>query len=481
MNADSDGEVAYLLTEMPDRVEAFAAEVQQLSLTGVKLHVFSLVPRTELTVLEAFAAAAIPLTCMPRLTGPSAALSAPVAVRRLAALSALHLRLLRRRTRDYFATLATVASMSWKSRSDPSSCQRELVEDFLLAVEIAARVLDAGTVRHVHGYEGNRTSTRAWLVSRLTRLSFSFTAATSPLPDAELERALLEQKLVASRFVATRSDAARKRLTQTFPEAAGIHTVYHGVNVQYFSPRLAPQEPSAPVILSVGRFEENSGFEYLIAACAQLKAAGTACCCWLVGPDGAQSGAVRHAIETLGVSDRVSTYGSVTPIQLRHLLRHASVFVLPGVQVPDRECFPEGLAEAMAMGIPVVSTAIGIIPEVLEHRRNGILLGDRDSRTLARVLQALLHSAALRRRLGQSGRQKAGQAFDIRITAALLKTLFHTFVPDATTTPDPAADGFAPPRQLRPLAELEPRPERLRQTSSVVHGDSAPSRAVPVG
>ncbi|HVS78293.1 MAG TPA: glycosyltransferase family 4 protein [Steroidobacteraceae bacterium] len=481
MNADSDGEVAYLLTEMPDRVEAFAAEVQQLSLTGVKLHVFSLVPRTELTVLEAFAAAAIPLTCMPRLTGPSAALSAPVAVRRLAALSALHLRLLHRRTRAYFATLAAVASMSWKSRSNPSR-QRELVEDFLLAVEIAARVLDAGTVRHVHGYEGNRTSTRAWLVSRLTGLSFSFTAVTSALPDAELERALLEQKLAASRFVATRSDAARKRLTQAFPEAGAVHTVYHGVNTQYFSPRPAPQGSSVPVILSVGRFEESSGFEYLIAACAQLKAAGTACCCWLVGPEGAQSGAVLHAIETLGVSDRVSTHGSVTPTQLRHLLRHASVFALPRVQLADREYLPEGLAEAMAMGIPVVSTADGIITEVLEHRRNGVLLGDRDSKALARVLQALLQSAALRRRLGESGRLRARQALDIRVTAALLKTLFHTFAPGAATTPEAAGeDGFAPPRQLCPVAKLEPRRERLVQTSSVAHGDSAPSGAVPVG
>ena len=481
MNADSDSEVAYLLTEMPERPEAFAAEVHQLVLTGVKLHVFSLIPQTELAALDIFAGAAIPLTCIPRRTRLSGAPSAPPGVR-LAAISVLHAQLLWRRARAYLGALATVAAMCWRSRSSPSSRRAELLEDFLLAVEVAATILAVGTVRHVHGYEGNRTSTRTWLVSRLTGLSFSFTAEAAAVPGSEPERDLLKRKLLASRFVVTRSDTARDHLTRAVPEAGAVHTVYHGINTQYFSPRPARPGPSAPVILSVGRFEENSGFEYLIAACAQLKAAGTDCCCWLVGPEGAGSRAVLRTIDTLGLSDRVSTYGSVTPTQLRHLLRRASVFALPRVKLgdPGGECLPEGLAEAMATGIPVVSTATGVIHEVLEHRRNGIVLADRDSRSLARVLQALLHSPGLRRHLGLSARQTACNAFDIRFTADLLKTLFHTLVPDTMATPDAPEDGL--PRtspRLRPVAELESRHDRSLQTHSVAQAaERTPSRVL---
>jgi glycosyltransferase involved in cell wall biosynthesis len=410
MQDDSTSEVAYIVKEFPLPSETFIAnEIHLLESMGLNLRIYSIMRVEESKVNGVIALIRAPVTYLPASVGS-------------------HLRLMARRPRAYFATLARAIVMSWKYRRGALAPPRKVfVKEFLQAGEIAVQVLDSPTVRHLHGHNCHGTATVTWFVSHLTGLPFSFTAHAKDIYKTDLNPGdLLRRKMMAARFVATCSAANHRHLSEVCPEYRELHTVYHGLDINYFVPQPRPNKNAAPVILSVGRFVEKKGFEYLIAACAQLKAAGLNFYCWLVGPEGSHSQHVQQTIEMLGVSDIVSTNGAVTQAQLRHLYRHASIFVLPGLQLDDgdRDGIPDVLAEAMAMGIPVVSTEISGISELIENGTNGLLVPQRDSRSLARAIQALIDSPELRLGLGQEGRNTVCRNFDSRRTTSRLKDLF---------------------------------------------------------
>jgi glycosyltransferase involved in cell wall biosynthesis len=82
------------------------------------------------------------------------------------------------------------------------------------------------------------------------------------------------------------------------------------------------------------------------------------------------------------------------------------------------------LAEAMAMGVPVVSTRISGIPELIDNGVNGLLVESRDPEALANALQRVLTDAALRARLAEAGRLRICERFDSRRTTVALRDLF---------------------------------------------------------
>jgi glycosyltransferase involved in cell wall biosynthesis len=95
--------------------------------------------------------------------------------------------------------------------------------------------------------------------------------------------------------------------------------------------------------------------------------------------------------------------------------RHADLFVLPCVVAPDgsRDVTPNALIEAMAMQLPVVSTPVGGIPEIVEHGVSGLLVPPGDPDALRDALAELAADAALRERLGRQARVRVTERFDL--------------------------------------------------------------------
>ena len=100
----------------------------------------------------------------------------------------------------------------------------------------------------------------------------------------------------------------------------------------------------------------------------------------------------------------------------------AALFVLPSVTAHDgdRDGIPNVILEAMAMGLPVVSTRQSGIPEAVQDGRTGLLVPPRDARALADALAALLLDVDLRTRLGAAGRERAASTFDIEVNVQRL-------------------------------------------------------------
>jgi len=177
-------------------------------------------------------------------------------------------------------------------------------------------------------------------------------------------------------------------------------------------------EPSAsngrPKILSVGRLSEKKGLVYLVRACRILKDQGYDFTCHIVG-EGPQRSELHDLIGQLSLEDTVILRGTLPHEEVIENYRQATLFVLPCIKSKDGDMdgIPNVLAEAMAMQLPVVSTDISGIPELVDNQVNGLLVPSGDGDALATAMARLLDDPALREKLAQNGRQSIGDTFDV--------------------------------------------------------------------
>lgn len=421
-------EIAYVMNGFPRLSETFIAnEIFLLEDMGLRLRLYSVKKEDEPKTQGVVARIRAPLTYLPKATSLSGASLAGWLSRNLPAFAASHLALARRHPLRYLATLGSALAMCWKYRSGAGKPRKVFIKEFLQAGHIANDVLEKGTVAHLHGHFCHGVATITWFASRLTGLPFSFTAHAKDIYEAALNPGdLLERKLAAARFVATCTEANAVQLRRRAPSSKVVHTIYHGLDTAYFAPDEAAA-PSLPVILSVGRFVEKKGFRYLVEACAQLKAEGQLFVCVIVGEKGDAYEAIQRLVEERDLGDVVRLQNAVTQEELREIYRRARVFALP-CQVTDsgdRDGIPNVLAEAMAMGVPAVSTRVSGIPELVQDGVHGLLVESRDADALADALRRVLADPELHRRLARAGRARICECFDSRRTTLALKALFE--------------------------------------------------------
>jgi glycosyltransferase involved in cell wall biosynthesis len=441
MESEPGAHIAYIVKGFPRLSETFIAnEIHLLESMGLELRIYSIMRGEDSKVHDVITRIRAPVTYLPQVTSLSGCSFISWLYHNLPAFVPAHRRLMAKRPWAYLATLGAAFAMSWRYRLAPLARPKKVFfKEFLQAGQIAMQVLEGGGVRHLHGHYCHGAATITWFASRLTGLPFSFTAHAKDIYKSDLNPGnLLRRKMMAAQFVATCTAANHRHLAQICPDYRALHTIYHGLDTDYFAPQREPDSAAVPLILSVGRFVEKKGFDYLVAACAQLKASGVDFRCWLVGPPGNHSARIREMIEMLRVADVVSIRDAMTQDELRRVYQQASIFVLPCLQLEDgdRDGIPNVLAEAMATGIPVISTSISGIPELIDDGTDGLLVPERDSLSLAGALRRLVESPKLRRQLSEAGRRKVCRNFDSRRTTVRLAELFAATIRRARPTPD---------------------------------------------
>jgi glycosyltransferase involved in cell wall biosynthesis len=179
----------------------------------------------------------------------------------------------------------------------------------------------------------------------------------------------------------------------------------------------------------VGNYIEKKGHKYLIEACNILAQRGIDFSCSIVG-DGSDRPALEALISRYGLNDRVKLTGALEQRSVRRLYRDSDIFALACViaRNGDRDGMPTVLIEAMACGIPVITTPVTGIPELVIDGETGFLVPQRDATALADTLQRLMSNAELRACVGQNARQRAVEDFDVQRNAAILVGLFQEMV-----------------------------------------------------
>ncbi|WP_088278336.1 glycosyltransferase [Ideonella sp. A 288] len=295
--------------------------------------------------------------------------------------------------------------------------------DFARAGWLAGQMRDDG-VAHLHTHFISTPADVAELVSQISGVPFSISAHAKDiyLSDA----ADLRRKMGAARFTVTCTEFNCRTLREIAPDA-NVQRMYHGIDGGAFHPSCREKPSLVPLILSVGRLREKKGLDTLIEACRLLQGRGVPFRCEIVGY-GEEQQRLANLIEACGLGDQVQLTGKLTREHVIARYGRAAVYVQPSRVAADgdRDGIPNVLLEAMAVGVPVVATRVSGIPEVVHHRRNGLLVEPDDPAALADAIAHLIESPALGVELGRAARSTVTEHFDndrnLRLVLQLLET-----------------------------------------------------------
>lgn len=429
--------IGYILKGFPRRSEAFITnEIVLLEQMGLRLHLYSAFQGEANCTGPQGKTVISPLTYLPEDHKNQDSGFVRWLIANLPRYFTSHVRLLRRVPRQYLRTAWEAWTLSIRCRNTTFSWPKKVFyKDFLRAGTIADSILDTGSIRHLHAHFCHGATTMAMFASSLTGYPFSFTAHAKDIYLPKLNPGdLLSMKLRRAKFVVTCTEANHHHLQEVTSQSAPIHTVYHGVDTTRFAPSIHRPAPAIPTILSVGRFVEKKGFPFLIEACRIIRDHEIPFCCRIVGEPDEQTDVVNDLIRRYGLEQEISIGTGVTQEELRTIYQSATVFVLPChvVDNGDRDGIPNVLAEAMASGIPVISTAVSGIPEIIQDRHNGLLVAPRDPVALAKAIEELLVDFGFRSTLAQAGRETICRIFDSRQTTKQLFDLFRMETVEAT-------------------------------------------------
>jgi glycosyltransferase involved in cell wall biosynthesis len=176
-------------------------------------------------------------------------------------------------------------------------------------------------------------------------------------------------------------------------------------------------DPHAVLITHVGRFVEVKNHALLVNAFARVRS--TAPTYLLLVGGGELKDVVRQQVEQLHLSERVRFLGVRADVP--DILNASDIFVLSS----KWEGNPMSVQEAMASGLPVVSTAVGGVPELVQHGQTGLLVPSEDAAALAHALQTLIDHPEQRKQMGEAARRHACTHFDIRQTVRQYEEIYE--------------------------------------------------------
>jgi glycosyltransferase involved in cell wall biosynthesis len=391
--------VAYILSLFPKISETFILrEMQALRGRGIEIQIVSLKRRRE------------PITHPEALTFLDATVYGGSPARAFSALARLA-------ARRPGAVAAAVGKIVATHAGHPLLLPKAL--PLVATAAEAGEILAARGVDRVHAHWATYPAQVAWLVKRFSGIPYSLTAHAH---DIFLPNPLLREKILESDFTVTISRFNRDFIEGRCGEAAArkLEVLHCGIPLAEYP--FAPDRPEqSPRLVSIGRLVDYKGFPILLRAVAALRERGREVSCEIVG-DGPLLGRLREEVATLGLNGAVSLEGARTLAQVRESLRGATACVLASQRGHDGQMdgIPVVLMEAMALGVPVVSTRISGIPEIIEDGRTGLLVEPEDPESLAGAVERLLGDPALASRLATEGRKKVESEFDIERCAERL-------------------------------------------------------------
>jgi glycosyltransferase involved in cell wall biosynthesis len=223
----------------------------------------------------------------------------------------------------------------------------------------------------------------------------------------------LEAKVRGAEVALTCTAVGRARLAEAAAGATPVVLAHHGVDVEVDTAR--HPAGGAARILTVGRLVAKKGHDTLIRAAALLRDRGIDFTVRIAG-EGVEWARLQRMVHELDLAGHVAFLGPLSPFEVHAEYLSASVFALACRQLPngDRDGLPNVLLEAMARGLPAVSTRLEGVIEAIEHGRGGLLTEPDDPSAFAAALERVLSHPELARRLGTGARAAVVERFDRR-------------------------------------------------------------------
>jgi glycosyltransferase involved in cell wall biosynthesis len=288
-------------------------------------------------------------------------------------------------------------------------------------------------IHHLHAQFADRPTTVAFLASRLTGIPFSFAARSHDIFSDRVSSKVLVGKIKEARFVTTVSDANKEYLQEIAPGFEDrIALVYNGIDLGRFSPN--GSSPPAPFrILCVARLVEKKGIPVLIKACRRLLDRRVEFRVDIVGT-GDLHPHLQNVIRGMDLQSRVRLLGPRRQLEVAEHCRRSHLFVLPSIigSNGDREGLPSAMVEALASGLPVVTTSLSGMQEVVQNGSNGVLVAPEDPDALAEALERLIRNPDVYAELQRRARSSVSERFDRERTTGQLLDLVREAMASAS-------------------------------------------------
>ena len=291
------------------------------------------------------------------------------------------------------------------------------------AAYVGLRLRAAGITRvHAH-FAGMAARTVYWL-RQFFGVAYSITAHANDIFTPRDFAVSLEMIMRDAAAVVTVSDFSAAHLRERFPDCAPkFHRVYNGVEPGAFRQSDFSAEP--PLILAIGRLIEKKGLAQLISACRFLAVRGRSFRCEIIGEGPLEESLAAHIAHS-HLEDHVKLLGTRTQSQIVERLAAATVFALPCATEAGggMDNLPTVIMEAMAAGLPVISTPIAGVPEMVQPGATGELVPPNEPLALADAIERIIGDQQRARQLGAAGRELAAEKFsvetNVRALAAIL-------------------------------------------------------------
>lgn len=397
--------IAYVMSRFPHLPETFILrEMAELERQGWPIALYPLILQKQAMIHDEAQAWLARAHRLPYLSGPIALSNAAT---------------LARHPVRYTGTLAQGA---WGNRTSPSFAARALAL-WPKAVH-AARLMQREGIQHIHAHYATHPAFVAWVIHRLTGLSYSLTVHAH---DIFVEQAMLATKLREAKFIAAISNFNREYLARAVGAwvREKIHVVHCGIEPGHYAARVAAPAPGARFeIITIGSLQEYKGQRYLLDACALLRDRGVPFRCRIIG-GGEEKEALTQQIATLNLAGQVELLGPRPQDEVARLLPTAHCYTQPSIITASgkMEGIPVSLMEALSCALPVVATDLSGIPELVRPGETGTLVPPANAAALAEALAHVYAHPEAAAEMAEAGRALVLREFDLRANVTHLAEL----------------------------------------------------------
>jgi colanic acid/amylovoran biosynthesis glycosyltransferase len=290
------------------------------------------------------------------------------------------------------------------------------------------------SLRHLHVHFGGPVATVGMLTAKAWMIPWSLTLH-GPDEFFDQEAFYLRQKIQSASFIICISDFCKSQILRIVPEIedSRLEVVRLGVDCLALRPsghgRIddATDGCSAPFkLVCTGRMVAAKGHRILLEALASLRGFGLEFSCSLIG-DGPERAHLEAMSVQLGIAGCVRFMGAMAHAETLAEVARADVFVLASFA----EGLPVALMEAMALGVPCVTTTIAAIPELILDNENGMLVPPANSEALCKALSKVAANADFRQRLGRNARTTVETRYDLAKNLNTLEAVWKRRIPSA--------------------------------------------------
>ena len=298
---------------------------------------------------------------------------------------------------------------------------------FPRAVFMSAKMQEEG-VSHIHAHYSTHPALVAWIIHKLTGISYSVTVHAH---DIFVRRSMLATKMQEARFVIAISEFNKDFLIKQLGTWIGDKTyvVHCGIDPKMYELRNGSSRQDLTFnLISVGGLRVYKGMSYLVEASAILQERGVPVRCRIVG-EGEERSKLESLIQAKKVENVVELVGPKTQFEVAEMLADSDCYVQPSIIDPNgkMEGIPVALMEALASELPVIASDLSGIPELVIPGKTGYLVPQANAQALADAIENVYRNPSEAREHSRIGREYVVNEFNLHTNTNRLSSLFKQY------------------------------------------------------